>query len=107
MGKFLVDRDLLDTIRAGFLEHLELVYGKEGDREWYECWRKAGGHEIGVVIQRFRREPWFMHFFVDNRISTLQYITNQPSRHLVTAIYSIAEATHILNQLGFDVEVKR
>lgn len=103
--EFLIDQDLLNTVRAGLLEHVELIHGKEGEREWYECWREAGGHEVGIVIQRFRQEPWFMYFVVDDRISVLQYLTNQPGLHLITSIHSIPEAIKILNNLGFYAEV--
>jgi len=79
-----------------FPKRMELKYGREGEREWYEWYDRRRA----VVIQRFGSEP-FSIFFIDGSVIRVLEIEDMK----VFMAESIEEAKKALEDLGFAVEV--
>jgi len=79
-----------------FPKKIELVYGIDGEREYYECWKR----NKGVVVQRASKTSPFYIFFVEGK-AVRTYNTPE-----IKAYKNIEEAIKDLKRLGFRITIK-
>jgi len=82
---------------SDFPEDITLTYGLDGEREYYEYWRRRKG----IVIQRATRTSYYYIFFIDGE-AIRTYKTPE-----IKAYKTIDEAIDELKKFGFNVKIKQ
>jgi hypothetical protein len=79
-----------------FPEEITLTHGVEGEREWFEYWRR----NKGIVIQRnTSRSPWLIFFIDGEAIRT--YKTPD-----IKTYETIEEAIKDLREFGLNIKIE-
>lgn len=65
-------KTIKDLILYRIPDELELKYGKEGQREWYEYWVGDGKFREAIVIQRNdESRPFYIYIISGDAVRTL------------------------------------
>ena len=84
-------REIAGLDFSDFPEMITLVYGVDGQREWYEHWKR----KKGIVIQRAAKTEPFYIFVLDGEM-----VRTYPK-----VFWKIEEAVKELEKLGFKVKL--
>jgi hypothetical protein len=82
---------------SDFPEDITLTYGSDGEREYYEYWRRRKG----IVIQRATRTSYYYIFFIDGE-AIRTYKTPE-----IKAYKTIDDAIDDLKKFGFNVKIRQ
>jgi hypothetical protein len=82
---------------SDFPEDITLTYGSDGEREYYEYWRRRKG----IVIQRGTRTSYYYIFFIDGE-AIRTYKTPE-----IKAYKTIDDAIDDLKKFGFNVKIRQ
>jgi hypothetical protein len=91
MGRRVGDLDFSDLP-----DEIVLTHGSDGEREYYEYWRRRKG----IVIQRATRASPYYIFFIEGKAIRAYKTPN------IRAYKTIEEVVKDLEEFGFKVKVK-
>ena len=100
MGRMKVDMDLSE-----FPRDIQLKYGREGNREWYEFIKG----KKAIVIQRTKPDPYWKIFFINGdviRVLEEELSNEERRRGLVGKAFcskNLDDCLEALRKLGFIV----